>query len=236
MLTDSITPDIRKADLFYTIDSGFLNHRLCLATLPAGLQAFYHKHLQPGRDHITRRSNQCFLVNLLTDFCRRGSVPTLLQALTSESQATTLFMSVEQYGAGDGVLDRDKATHEVHMPLEFDVPIRLEYHTEHLVSSTGKERLAEGAQEAIIGILHRRADYFRIEPLVIGAPIFRHHWNPKEIDEMLLVWSGWVLTYGELLPEDMDQFCRLSEVDIEDANEWTSVMRHLPEHKVNSVW
>lgn len=229
-------PAIRKADLFFTIDSGFLNHRLCLSTMPPGLQTFFHNRLQPGTDHLTKRSNQCFLVNLLTDFCRRTSVPTLLQALSHDVQESILFMSVERYGPGDGVFDHDIATHKLLLTVDFGVPVQMVYHTEHLVSSTGKERLAEGAREAIIGFLHRERGRHRVEPLVIGAPLFRHHWNPDDVDETRLMWSGRVLQYGQLWPEDIDQFEKMQRFQVAETTEWTSAMRNLPESRVKECF
>ena len=44
------------------------------------------------------------------------------------------------------------------------------------------------------------------------------------------MWCG--RDYGELLPEDIDQFQKMSEITVKDAIEWMNVMQSLPEEKI----
>ena len=42
-------------------------------------------------------------------------------------------------------------------------------------------------------------------------------------------------SFGEILPEDIDQFSRMREVHIETADDWMGAMRGLPERSVKEV-
>lgn len=116
--------------------------------------------------------------------------------------------------------------------IDFGKPVRIAYHTEHLVSSTGRMTLAAGAKEgyveSIVGLLHNKPDRFEIEPLVIGAPWFDHPRNGDETGE--LMWLGRV--HGEILPEDIEQFSKMKDVQAENATEWIDVMRTVPEKRI----
>ena len=46
------------------------------------------------------------------------------------------------------------------------------------------------------------------------------------------MWLG--RDFGELPPEDIDQFAKLAEVEVASAGEWTAVMRTLPEAEVKA--
>ncbi len=95
--------------------------------------------------------------------------------------------------------------------------------------------LAEGAPggyvEAIVGLLHNKPDWFEIEPLVIGAPSFDH---PRNSDHPFLMYIG--RDFGEILPEDIDQFSKMKGVQAANADEWVRVMRSLPEAAVKKAF
>ena len=106
------------------------------------------------------------------------------------------------------------------------------YHTSHIVSDTGKMVLHKGSSDgyvnSIVGLLNDKPDRFEIEPMVIGQPWFDHPRNGE--DSSQLMWLG--CSFGEILPEDIDQFTRMREVEVESDEEWMAAMRVLPEEKV----
>ena len=108
------------------------------------------------------------------------------------------------------------------MDIDFGKPVGIAYHTSHLVSDTGTMTLAEGAdkgyRQSMVGILHQFDDRFEIEPLVIGAPWYDHPRNGEGREN--LMWLGRDL--GEILPEDIEEFSRMTEVEVENADDTVS--------------
>ena len=104
------------------------------------------------------------------------------------------------------------------LDLEFGKPVVIAYHTSHIVSDTGRMVLGKGAREgyvnSIVGLLHDKQDRFEIEPLVIGAPWFDHPRNGKDAG-ILMFFGG---SFGEILPEDIDQFSKMKDVEIGSAD------------------
>lgn len=88
----------------------------------------------------------------------------------------------------------------------------------------------EGHRHAIIGCLHDKGDRFEIEPIVIGAPWLDHSRNTRGAE---LVWVG--QDYGEILPEDIEEFEKIGAVRVESAREWMQVMEHVPEKSVKEA-
>jgi hypothetical protein len=123
----------------------------------------------------------------------------------------------------------------VELPVSVGKPVSVAYHTEHIVSSTGKMTLAEGSDgnyiESIVGLLHDKGEVFEIQPLVMGAPWFDH---PRNGDNHLLAWFGRDLC--ELLPEDIDQFAKMKEVTVSTADEWMDVMKSRSENEVKNAF
>ena len=115
------------------------------------------------------------------------------------------------------------------LDLEFEKPVVIAYHTSHIVSDTGRMVLAKGSRDgylnSIVGLLHVRNDRFEIEPLVIGQPWFDHPRNGK--DGAALMWLG--RDFGEILPEDIDQFSKMRGVEVVSKDEWMAAMRDVPE-------
>jgi hypothetical protein len=89
-----------------------------------------------------------------------------------------------------------------------------------------------GYIHSMVGLLHDKPDRFEVEPLVIGAPWFDHPRNGSEALDLMCMGRD----LGELLPEDVEQFSKMSEVHVLNADEWMSVMRSLPEAAVKSAF
>lgn len=228
MPIEDIPPEYRTKDYFHHIDMGFLNRRLCISALPAPARDFYLQHNKSGSDHMTVLGNDHLLVTVLLDVCQAIKVPTLLEALTL-GKPKHMFRSTERLAPCPELYKAERVDHAVYLDLDFGKPVRIAYHTEHLVSSTGKMTLAQGAGEgyvqSMVGMLHEKPDRFEIEPLVIGAPWLEHPKNGADAPK--LMWMG--RDYGEILPEDIDQFSRMKGVKVEDAQEWLEKMKVLPE-------
>jgi hypothetical protein len=225
---EEIPANLRVDDLFHHIDMGFLNRRLCLTALPNPARAWYIEHQKPGSDHMTVLSNDHLLVTVLLDACQAMKVPSLLQALAL-GEPRHLFRSTERLAPCPDLYEAARVDHEVELDLDFGKPVRIGYHTKHLVSDTGRMTLAEGAPggyvHAMVGVLHNKSDRFQIEPFVIGSPWFDHPRN--NADSGLLMFIG--RDFGEILPEDIDQFSRMKHVQAETTDEWLKVMQSLPE-------
>jgi hypothetical protein len=231
---EEVPPELRAKDAFHHIDMGFLNRRLALTVLPKLMREWYSKKATPGSDHFTQLQNDHLLVTTLLDVCERMKAPTLLEALES-GKARQLFRSTEKLAPCPEIYDAKRVEHAVEVPIDFDKPVRIAYHTEHLVSSTGTMTLAQGSPdgyvESIVGILHNEPDQFRVEPIVIGAPWFDH---PRNGDDCpALMWLG--QDFGEILPEDIEQFSKMREVKVADAAEWQGVMSKMSEGEVKSA-
>ena len=82
-----------------------------------------------------------------------------------------------------------------------------------------------------MGLLHDRDDRFEIEPLVIGQPWFEHPRNGK--DAPALMWLG--RSFGEIFPEDIDQFSNMRDVEVGSTDEWMAAMRDVPEAVVKKA-
>jgi hypothetical protein len=227
-----VPPEDRIASYFTHIDMGFLNRRLAITAL-GPVREFFLNRQQPGEDHMTRLRNDHLLVTMLIDRCEKMNTPTLAEALTRGGRTQT-FMSIELLEPCPEIYESDRVTHRVHLEFECGKPVQIAYHTEHLVSSTGRMTLADGYKkgyrQAIIGRLQDRGDRFEIEPVVIGAPWLDHPRNPRDRD---LMWFGH--DYGEVLPEDIDQFSRMRSVTVETTDEWMQAMRAVPEEQVKNA-
>ena len=235
MPATDIPKELWAEDEFHHIDMGFLNRRLCIAALVPEARRIFFERQKPGTDHMTVLSNDHLLVTLLLDCLEANAVPTLLKALTL-SKPRHLFRSTERLAPCPEIYDAARVCHAVELDFDFGKPAVIAYHTSHLVSETGKMTLSGGISEgythSVVGLLHDKPDRFEIEPLVIGAPWF-DHWRNGE-DSSRLMFFGY--SFGEMLPEDIDQFSRMKDVKIESADEWMEVMRKLPEAKVKEAF
>ena len=144
-------------------------------------------------------------------------------------------MSIERIEPCPDIYEAERVKHAVHLDLDYGKPVEIAYHTKHIVSDTGRMMLAAGYQkghrESIIGLLHQRPDAWEIEPIVIGSPWLDHHRNENGSDA---VWYGY--GYGEILPEDIEEFTDMATVKVSSAEEWMSVMKGLPEQRVKEAF
>ena len=175
MTIEHVPPDVRAKDLFHHLDMGFLNRRLCMTAL-GPVRSKYLEYAKPGTDHMSLLSNDHMLVTMLLDICDTVEAPTLLEAVHRRIP-TQLFRSTERLAPCPGVYSQPRVEHDVLLDVETDKPVRIAYHTSHIVSDTGRMILADGytkSPQSIVGRLHDRGNRFEIEPLVIGAPWFQH--------------------------------------------------------------
>ena len=225
---------LRTEDKFHHIDMGFLNSRLCIGFLPPDVRQCFFENQKPGTDHLARLSNYHLLVTMVLDCCENLDAPTLLKTLTLGAPCH-LFRSTERLAPCSEIYDVLRVCHSVNLDLEFGKPVVIAYHTSHIISETCKMILNNGSNEdyvnSIVGYLHDKPDRFEIEPMVIGQPWFDHPRNGK--DSSQLMWLG--RNFGEIQPEDIDQFSRMGEVGVESADEWMTTMRELPEAKVKEA-
>jgi hypothetical protein len=234
MSASDVPADLRNADLFHHIDMGFLNRRLCLTALPRAVRTVYIERQKPGSDHMTVLGNDHLLVTVLLDVCHAMTAPTLLEALALGNQKQ-LFRSTERLSPCPEIYEAKRVSQRFELNIDFGKSVQVTYHTEHIVSSTGMMTLAEGSSgdyvESIVGILHDKDDRFDIEPLVMGAPWFDH---PRNGDNEFLIWLG--RDFGEILPEDIDQFSKMKFVQVANADEWLDAMKKISEKDVKDAF
>ena len=235
MNIEDVAPTLRTKDAFHHIDIGFLNRRLCLTALPPDVRQWFIEHQKPGSDHMTVLGNDHLLVTVLLDVCETIGALTLLGALAL-GKPKQLFRSTEKLAPCPEIYNAVRVDHAVELSIDFGKPVRIAYHTSHLISDTGRLTLAQGAAkghfESIVGLLHDKPDHYEIEPLVIGAPWYDHPRNAADSDR--LMWLGGV--FGELLPEDFDQFAEMKGVQPADASEWMDATRRIPEAEVKAAF
>ena len=230
-------PDgLRAKDKFHHIDMGFLNSRLCLGFLPPDVRQRFSENQKSETDHLTKFSNYHLLVTMVLDYCEYLDAPPLLKALAL-GKPRHLFRSTERLAPCLEVYDAARVCHVVKLDLDFGKPVNIAYHTRHIVSDTGKMVLHKGSSDghvnSIIGLLHDKPNRFEIEPMVIGHPWFDHPRNGDDSDRSCLMFLG--SSFGEILPEDIDEFSTMRDVEVESEDEWMSVMRALPERKVKEA-
>ncbi|MEG6507440.1 hypothetical protein V6C03_00470 [Methyloligella sp. 2.7D] len=231
MSIELIPQPIRVADLFSHIDMGFLNRRLAITAL-GPLRDHFFERQRPGEDHMTVLSNDHLLVTMLIDRCTNAGVPTLTEALRIDAPQH-MFMSIERLEPCPEIYEAARVSHTVHFDLGQSKPVKITYHTSHLVSETGRMTLADGYEDghrqAIIGLLRDKGDAFEVEPIVIGAPWLEH---PRNADHSDLMWYSH--DYGEVLPEDIAEFALMKNVEIANAEEWMSAMENISEDHVKA--
>ena len=186
---------------------------------------------------MTVLANDRLLVNVLVDCFRADAVPTLLKALqiSRKSGDTGMrFLSNARLSGCKDVRRHSQVSHYVELDVEKNKPVSLTYHNEHIVSTTGAERLEQGAIQSVVGLLHDKRECFEIEPLVIGTPLFEHSRNPPVHPGTMF--NGTISSYGEVLPEDIEEFKRLASIDVSSADEWMNTMKALPESAIKSAF
>jgi hypothetical protein len=232
-MSDIMIPkEFRLADYFSHIDMGFLNRRLAISALGPLREEFLARQ-KPGADHMTVLSNDHLLVTMLIDLCTQLKVPTLAAALEL-GKPKHMFMSIERVERCDDIYTSTRVAHAVHLDRDYGKPVNMAYHTSHLVSDTGKMTLAEGYKkgyrQSIIGLVHDKDHAWEIEPIVIGAPWLDH---PRNKNGANAIWYGH--DYGEILPEDIEEFERMKDFQASNADEWMSTMKSTPEERVKEA-
>jgi hypothetical protein len=234
MSVHDIPEEVRVKDLFHHIDMGFLNRRLCLTVLPPKIRDHYIEKAKAGSDHTTVLGNDHSLVTMLLQVCEALKVPTLAEAL-GLGKPKHLFRSTEHLAPCPEICDRTRVDHLVRLYFDPGKPVHITYHTEHLVSSTGRMTLSEGIDggyvHSIVGLLHDKGDRFEIEPLVIGSPWYDHPLNGSDASDLMCMGRD----LGEILPEDIEQFSKIKEIQVTSPDEWIVVMRTLPEAAVKAA-
>lgn len=230
-------PDrLRAKDKFHYIDLGFLNIHRCISFLPPDASQCFFENQKPGTDHLAKISNYHLLMGKVLEICETLDAPTLLKALTL-GEPCHLFRSTERLAPCSEIFDEARVCHRVELDLDFDKPVVIAYHTRHIHTDTGKMVLNKGSTEgyvnSIIGYLHDKSNRFEIEPMVIGRPWFDHSRNGNDSDRLRLMFLG--SSFGEILPEDIDQFSKMRDVKADSQNEWMSAMKALPEIKVKEA-
>lgn len=232
MSVEMMPPGERLADLFSHIDMGFLNRRLALTAL-GPLRTDFMAMQIPGDDHMTRLSNDHLLVTMLLDIYSQIDVPTLAEALAL-GKPTVVTLSIERLEPCPEIYTAPHVAQHVHFDFDPPKPVMLSYHTNHIVSDTGREALAagykEGHREAILARLHDNGARFTAEPVVMGAPWLDH---PRNEGGWRMVWHG--QDYGEILPEDIEEFAKLKAVIVANADEWMLAMKRIPEARVKEA-
>ena len=235
MSVHDIPTRLRGKDEFHHIDMGFLNRRLCMRALRPDIFRHFHENQKPGSDHMTVLTNDHLLVTALLDTCKAMDAPTLVEALTLQNP-TNLFRSTERLAPCPEVYEAERVCHAVLLDFDFAKPVYVAYHTSHLVSETGKMILVDGAPKgrvnSIIGLLHSRPDRFEVEPFVIGQPWFDHWRNGDDSGTLMALGRD----FGEILPEDIDQFSEMTNVKLDSSDEWLRAMRSLPEADVKRAF
>jgi hypothetical protein len=232
MITENLPEKYRLADYFSHIDMGFLNRRLAMSALGPVRDDFLQRQ-RPGNDHLTQLGNDHLLVTMLIDVFDHMKAPPLAEALKLGKERH-VFMSTERLDPCPEIYNSIRVSHNVHLEFNYDKPVVIDYHTSHVVSDTGRMTLADGYdgghRQAILGLLHNRSDRFQIEPIVIGAPWLDH---PRNQGGQEAVWLG--RDYGEVLPEDIEEFAAMNSIRVESADEWMNVMRNVPEADVKAA-
>ena len=231
----AIPEHLRCEDEFHHIDAGFVNERLCLAALNDEGREWVMDHTRRVVTHLDETYNRHILVTALLDTCEAFGAPTLLEAINAQ-QPCRVFRSTERLAPCPEVYHAPRVQHDVVLDVEPPKPVRIAYHTCHLVSATGHMVLelghTHGHVNSIVGRLHDRGSEFEIEPLVIGAPWFDHVRNRDPQGH--LMWLG--RQFGEILPEDMEEFGRLTEVPRPALSEWEPAMRRQLEASVKRAF
>ena len=221
----------RVKDYFSHVDMGFLNRRLAITALGPAREN-YMAHSKMGNDHFTTLHNDHLLVTLLIDVFTDIKAPSLAEALAAP-KSRQVFMGLARFAPCPEVYNADRVSHEVQLDFSTEKPVYIAYHTSHIVSDTGRMILSEGGHpEAVLGLLHDRGERFEIEPIVIGAPWLDHVRN--ESSSLELMFHGY--EYGEILPEDIQEFSAMETVEVSSADEWMAAMRTIPEEYVKKAF
>lgn len=238
MTIDSIPRDLRIADNFHYIDIGFVNRRICMTLLDAnGRLPAYMDSIDSDSGPMAKLANDRKLVKMVLDVCQGLNAPTLLGALNQDVERH-LFRSTERLDPCPDIYESPRVRHRVQSDISLDKPILVAYHTEHIVSSTGRMILKYGAPDnyvvSVVGILHDKNQCYEIEPMIMGRPWYIHPGNDTESNCNSLMYLDRII--GEILPEDIDEFKKMSEITVGSKGEWMNAMKSVPESEVKNAF
>jgi hypothetical protein len=205
----------RTSTPYLLIDPGFVNHRRIQAALgPRGIQLIDEaiSRLPPELPDFQRILRIDYIyTEVLLNLLAVDGIPTL-RGLLNERTAE-LFCSTEELEPIPDVLDAKRVQTRILLGDEYDIEVRLEFSTEHIASTTLGFLLKRGGHISLVAeILEEKDQLIVFAPLVMGYPKL---FATAEIPEMTAMTNGFTLF--EVLPEDVDEFTRMTEVALPDS-------------------
>lgn len=235
MSTAEWPPAQRSEDHHHHIDPGFINYRKCFAVFGARfMSVFRGLKRNTESDPMATQYNSNLLVDMALAECRNRRTPALGQVLNAP-EVGQLFCSTERLeGTTDANKRNARIRNRVLVPYFGQQKVYLEFGTEHFVASTGRAEQSTENMVSIVGQVRRiDAQEIALVPLIMGAPSLNHPRNENaSIDPAVLMWyaNEWFETY----PEDIDEFSRCKDQNVESASEWMEYMRGQGETEVKA--
>lgn len=229
---DDLSPQERSLSPYHHIDPGLLNRRLCFSTFGEWLRTEFEKFRVQGNDHFSVLTNDHLIVSLVLGACSTAEVPSLGVVLARETPRRSLFCSTEKIIGNGQVRNAAQVRIEIDTPYKAGRRVFLQFHTRHIVSDTGRLRLATGDTELSIvaGIDRISEGEIVARPLIIGDPSYDHQFN-REVS-VDLMWHGW--SWYEIFTHDIAEFRECENAASPSAWEWSKTMRSLSEAEVKA--
>jgi hypothetical protein len=223
------TTELRTCSPYHHIDPGFINRRKIMSIFGDPFIRAYEKARCQGEDHLSLLRNDHLMVQMCTAICKHTGVKSLQQALIEGPGIGQLIFSTNELEGNPSVWNEKRCSNRILLPFEFEKEVVIEYSTQHLFSDTTTGELSEGTINSVLGEI-RSIDEIRIviHPLIIGAPTYDHPVNGDLIEK--LYFNGW--EQYQVFPEDIKEFSKISEIEVNDPNVWIEAMKTLPESQV----
>ena len=208
---ETLTPAQRATPLNHVIDPGFVHRRKIQSIIgKVGMDVIDQAigKIPPLQDWERGNRIDYIYTELMLTFCNKLQVPSLGQLV--EAQKGTMFCSTEKLGPCPDVYSRDRAVSVWVPPGQApEFRVELHYSTEHISSTTMKERLAKGGHPiSIIAQFHsKEKDRIIFEPLIIGFPWLQAGDAFPDFD---IMWFG--ANFYENYVEDFDEFQQVLSV------------------------
>lgn len=225
----------RAVSPYHHIDPGFINERLCFSTFGIKFHKLYEERRKPGNDHMEVLYNHHLLVDMVLILCRNYETPTLVEVVQNPVPGKCFCSTEKSMGVGGSVYGKGKRVQSrIRLPFRCTKKVVLSFGTEHFVADTGKMEMSDEHVVSIVGVIREvKKDEIVVYPLIIGAPSFDHPKNQDlGVDPMQLLWGGWDLY--QLVPEDIEEFSKLTDIKMSNQKEWLAVMKDLSEDDVKS--
>ena len=222
---------LRTCSPYHHIDPGFINRRKILSVFGEPYIKAFEKYRSNDTDHFAQLRNDHLMVQLCMDLCKSLGVKSLSKALIEDPGIGQLICSTEELEGNKDVWTEIRAFNEVLVPFEYEKQIFLEYSTQHIFSDTTRSELSEGTTNSILGEIREISENkITIHPLIIGAPTYDHPKNGELVQE--LSFNGW--DQYEVFPEDIEEFSKIKDIEVEEPADWIKVMKSLPEKDVKA--